>query len=264
MKPIRMFLLTFQRVIEQRGRIFVWFLVSLINPLLLLLFWRGISAGHQSVITGWTVSTITSYYLLLTMADSFLTSHIEEDISREDILKGDLSIYLMRPFPYFLMKFIQELPYRLFQGIFAVCAGFILYLFFGSFTISSTWYVLIFAVCLAITGFMISFTFKMILGLIALWIKEPDGIYQFFIIVNLVVGGYVVPLYLMPSWLSFIAYFLPFSYVIYFPVIAFQGKLTVIEMFFTFAGQLIWLLLFVGLYKLILKNALKKFTAIGI
>lgn len=112
-----------EHVLEFRSRSFVWFLVSLFNPLLMLLFWRG---ALQSNNVGITLPAVTSYYFLLTVAGALLTSHVEEGVANIDIQEGKLSQYLIRPFSFFWLKFFEEFPYRFIQGLYAiaVCAIF--------------------------------------------------------------------------------------------------------------------------------------------
>src|SRR5579859_7403905 len=98
MRYIRIFLLHIEHVFEGRSRAFVWFLTSIIYPLLMTLFWKSATNGGKSIAPGWNYSSLVSYYLFTTIAFAFLISHIEEDVSRLDIKEGKLVSYLLRPF----------------------------------------------------------------------------------------------------------------------------------------------------------------------
>src|SRR6266849_4791416 len=104
MKYIRIFLLNLQKHIELRSRMIVWLLVVAFNPLIMILFWRGVSTALPD---GWNVSLLTSYYFLVIVAGAFLMCHIEEDVAELDIQEGNLSPYLLKPFSYFWMKFLD-------------------------------------------------------------------------------------------------------------------------------------------------------------
>ena len=112
MRHLRIFLLHLQYAFELRSRSFVWFLISFINASIYLLFWQGALRTGNVIVEGLSLSGITSYYLLLIIAGAFLTVHIDEDIALGDIKQGYLVKYLTRPFSYFWIKFIEEIPYR--------------------------------------------------------------------------------------------------------------------------------------------------------
>src|SRR6478735_11104293 len=119
MRFFRIFLLYFQTVLEYRGRSFVSFLIAFLIPGTMILFWNGATQSKGSHIQ---FSTIASYYLLLIPIGVALTSHVEEDIAREDIQEGSLVKYLTKPFSYYWIKFYQEIPFRIIQGFFGVIA----------------------------------------------------------------------------------------------------------------------------------------------
>lgn len=263
MKFLKIFILTTQHVLEYRGRIFIWFLMSLLNPLMLLLFWGGLTHGNKPIVAGWDISIISSYYLLITLFDSFLLAHIEEDIAREDVQMGNLVTYLLKPISYYWKKFLEEIPYRIVQGIYALVLILCIIFFIQHFTLSHSILILFLGVVSAFTGLFLSFTFKMVLGLFSIWLIEVQGIYQFYDILTFVFGGYIVPLFLLPKQLAIMSYFLPFSYIVYMPVSIFQGRFTFSESVFAILGQVVWLGFFIILYKYTWKKGLKKFTGVG-
>ncbi len=263
MRYIKIFYLTSQHVLEYKARSFVWFLIALLNPLLLLLFWRGVTFVGTNHIKGWNISTITSYYLLITLANAFLQSHINEDIARDDVRKGELSVYLLKPISYFWKKFIEEIPYRVLQGCFGIIITIILSFLLGEFFITNSIAIIVMAVLISIFAMFMSFTFKMILGLLSLWLIDIDGFFQLNEMFTLIFAGFVIPLYLFPPLLANIAYILPYSYMIYFPIIALQGKLTIAQCLYVLGIQGIWLILFFYSYKYLWINGKKKYSGAG-
>lgn len=263
MRFLKIYLLTFQHVFEYRGRILVWFLMSLLNPLLLLLFWGGLTSGNKPIVAGWDISIISSYYLLVTLFDSMILCHIEEDVAREDVQMGNLATYLLKPISYYWKKFSEEFPYRIVQGSYALLLIFCMMFLIKHFAFTHSILILFLGVISVCVGLFLSFTFKMVLGLFSIWLIEVQGIYQFYDILTFVFGGYIIPLFLLPKQMVLIAYFLPFSYVVYMPVSIFQGRFSVTESIFAILGQIAWLSLFIVLYKYTWKKGLKKFTGVG-
>jgi len=262
MKYLRIFLLHIQHVLENRARAFIWFLLPLMNNLMLIVFWKGSTIQGSNF--QWDMSAITSYYFIMTIVGSMLSSHIEEDVSEFDILQGDLVRYLTRPFSYYLSKFIEELPYRLLQGVYGIILLLLFVIFFKpNMNLNKDLIQLTFIPIILILGFLISFTLKMILGLTAFWFKENGGLFELFMIANIVLSGGIVPLDLAPPLLRNISYVLPFSYTGYFPIIAIQGKLDLTGILQLITVQSGWLISLYLLNRLIWKKGLKIFTAVG-
>ena len=264
MRYTRIFFLHMQSIFEHRSRSLVWFLISLANPLLLLLFWKGTTSGANTIFGNWSFSAISSYYFLLIIASAFLTSHIEEDIAKFDIQLGVLSKYLLRPFSYLWMKFFEEIPYRILQGFYGVIVCILFLFLFGNlFVFTNDSFVVFQSLIIIVFAYFLSFIFKMIIGLLAFWLIETGGFYQLVEMILLIFAGYLMPLSLLPAQLMHIAYALPFSYMIYFPIVALEGKLTYGELVHVIGMQALWLLGFIVMYKIILNMGLRKFTALG-
>lgn len=264
MRYFRIFLLHFQDVFQNRGRSFIYFLMGLLNPALQLLFWSGAIANDNGTGSYWSFSDMASYYLLITIATSFLVVHIEQDIAFLDIKEGRLSKFLLHPFSYFISKFMEELPWRIIQGMFGLVA-FVLFIIVTriSFSLISNASQIIVAGTICLLALGISYTLKMVLGLLALWTTDFWGILSIEESVFLIFGGFVMPLTYYPELLEKISYFLPLAYIVYFPVIAVQGKLTTIEMYQIVLIQLVWIGLLYCLYRLVWQKGVRKYTGVG-
>jgi ABC-2 type transport system permease protein len=262
MRIFNIFLLHFQYVFERRAVSFVWFLISLFNPLLLLIYWN--SALKTNTINGWNLSSISAYYFLLIIAGSMLMSHIEEEVAYDHIELGNLVSYLLQPFSYFWICFIKEIPYRLLQGSFGIVICVVFVLLFGQFFhVSNRIEIIIVAILSAALAYILSYTFKMIMGLSAFWMTDSRGFFQFIEVIILLTAGYILPLDLMPEGFGRAAALLPFPYMIYYPVVILQGKLSLVQSIQTIGIQIIWVTLFIFIYSITWKKGVKRFTGMG-
>lgn len=263
MRYIKILALHFESVFQHRARSFVWFLIALFNPLFMILLWNG-AANKKMIAQGWNFTDLAMYYLFLIVAGSLLVAHIEEDVAEYDIREGRLVKYLLKPISYYWSKFFDELPFRVLQGFYGFLVLLAIFIFFGATkNIILHPEQLIFITGIIILGYFISFTFKMCIGLLAFWFTDIYGIYELIQITLITLGGFVMPITLFPGWLKSIAYFLPFSYMVYFPVTAAQGKYALNDLFFILLNQIAWLLICIVLYKELWKNGIKEFTSVG-
>lgn len=220
MRYVRIFLIYFEAAFQYRSTSFVWFLLSLINPLMVLLFWRGAFQSGASPIPGWSYQSMASYYLILVIANVLLVTHIENDIAQKDIQQGGLSAYLIRPFPYIIMKFCDALPWRLIQGAFGlITLGIFIVGFKLSLHIVQDPVLLILAVLTALLAQSMIFLFKIVLGLSALWLTDYAGLGELMEVLFIIFGGFVMPLVLFPGVFGTISSQTPFAYMIYYPVV---------------------------------------------
>lgn len=238
-------------------------MVAFIGPFVLMVYWRGALAGNQEI-ADWNSTSITSYYFVLVVVSAFLMSHVEEPVAWEDVQKGELARYLLKPFSYYWIKFLEEFPSRVYQSVCGVVVITIFGIFFGLFLPHPQNLVqILLLVTLIILAFFITFTFKIILGMISLWIIDVGGLFQLSEAIIVIAAGYTIPLTLMPNFMSDIVKFTPFPYMIYYPVIGILGKLSANELGGILMIQIIWLMMLVFLYSVMWKKGIKKFTGVG-
>lgn len=264
MQYVRIFILQSEHVLQNRGRVFVWFLSGVIPLVVFLLFWQGVSLAKHGRIVGWSGTEIVSYYFLFSVLVSFLESHIEEDVSKKDIYEGELVNYLTRPIPYYLKKFLEEFSYRLLQGFFGFVifiSGVVLFSHIFSYSLDPLRFGI--SILVAVLALLLSFTFKMIIGLVAFWVLDIGGYYQIVQIILLIFAGYIIPLDFLPTMLRQFAVSLPFAYMVYYPALAFLGKLNPLELSHVISVQIVWLVVLAVVYKMIFRAGIKQFTGVG-
>lgn len=261
MRYIRIFLLHLQDSFEQRSRLFVWFLWSILNPFIMILYWKG---ANQTGAHTWNYSTLTSYYLLQLIAGEIFMSHTENDVGYEDIQEGQLATYLLKPFSYFKAKMLTEIPNRIVRGFMGL-GILLLVLLFGSnlLHIQQSPLGILFALIIGVLAYVLSFTLKMILGLTAFWVTDIGGLFQLSDMFIFIFSGFILPLSLLPKPWETIAYILPYGYIIYFPVITLQGNLSITTLLQIIMSQLVWIGITYALYRYMWKLGIRKFTAVG-
>lgn len=260
---MRMFFLHVQHALNFRARSFVWFLISFINPLVLLLFWQG-ALSQTAVLNGWTLDTMRSYYLLLIAAQSTLIAHIEEDVATYDIRMGDLSKYLVRPVSYFTMKLYVELPHRIINGVYALVAIAILLATFRTpLTHTSDPAKIILAIATLVAAFTLSFLFKMVLAFCAFWILNIDSLLETNDVLSFALSGLIIPLDLFPQTMQHIANITPYPYMLYYPITAVLGLRTIDELLHILLVQVLYIVALSTLYQIMWRRGIRKFTGMG-
>ena len=228
MQFFKIMFLHFEGIFEHRFRSLIWFLIPVVNVLPMILFWTTAIQNNPNI--SWSMKSLNSYYLMLIIAMSMLISHIEEDVAETDIKQGELSRYLLKPFPYYWIKLFEEIPYRILQGLYGIGLFLLFSLVFSNFfQINLNSGIIFFGLVSSALAFLLSFTFKMIVGYTAFWMTDNRSVAEAVYILTIILAGQVVPLDLFPSQLRGIVTLLPFASMIYFPVVIFLGKVTLEE-----------------------------------
>lgn len=258
----RVLLLYSGHISQDRSRSFVFFLITLIQPLLLIAFWKA--AFSASNHTGeFTYNAISTYYLLIIMFNT-LIPWVEETVSKDDILQGRLSQYILRPYSYYWFKFIEELPYRFLQFIYSIIVISVLSIIFRIhiWESISTRYIGYTRIIFVLSYFLM-FNYKMVIGLLAFWMKEATGTLNLSATVMFIFAGFIMPLTLLNPKVFTIANTLPFAYMVYYPVAALQGSLPMDRIIQVIGLQCIWLIFFSLLVRYTWKKGLQTFSSFG-
>lgn len=138
------------------------------------------------------------------------------------------------------------------------------FLFFGNlFSITHDPTIIFLSLIVITLGLLISFTFKMIIGLTAFWLTDIGGFYQLIEALIILFAGFTIPITLLPSPFAQIAHILPFSYMVYFPIASIQGTLSIHEIIKIIVIQGAWLILLGCIYHIIWRSGIKKFSGVG-
>lgn len=230
----------------------------------MLVFWSGATKAQGGSIMGWDYSNFATYYLLIALAGSLFTAHVENSVATDDIKNGELTNYLLKPISYLKITFLNELPWRFIQGTLAITTIILISVAAsGLIQITTSPLGIILAVFATILAYFISFLFKMCLGLLAFWLTEINGVLLIFEIIMDICAGIIIPLVFLPSLLQTFFNFLPFAYMIYYPILSLLGKLTTQQQLMTIGAQIVWLAVFYILYKFLWNQGIKKYTAVG-
>lgn len=260
---LRILSLYFQQIFQHRARVLMWFLVAFINPLVLLLFWQGALAPNQKLL-GWDISSMRTYYLLLIIAQTGLIHHVETDVAYTDIKQGELMRELLKPFPYITLKALAETPARILQMSYAIITVSVIVLFLHiPLKMSNEPIIILQAIMISLSAFVLSFLFKMLLGLAAFWMTSIDSLIETDDVLIMSLSGLVLPLNLFPSWLSSIAQFTPFPYILYYPVASLIGIYRSSELWNIMLVQFCWIVFLFVAYLLVWNRGLKKYSGVG-
>lgn len=255
--------LNLQYAFIYRGPLLIWVIGGLVTILAISSVWQ--SSTGADLLGGYSRQQLVSYYVLgfllqwLTGLQPF--SNVRDDIKNGEITQKSLT----KPISYFGANLSGEISWHTVSLIFASLALLISAPVLGlQFSFSTSLFQLIFLTGSIFLAALISFTFCMWLGLLNFWYSEADNFYRVLYWGGIgLFGGQIIPLSFVPSQISGLVRLLPFRYLFSFPLEIYFSGLTIREEIGGFFCGLVWLTLFIVIYKILWKHGVKTYSAFG-
>ena len=250
-----------QTQFQYRAATYMYLLGMVAEPVIYLVVWSTIADQSGGSVGGLTPGQFAAYYIVWTLVRTMnivFTPYGWEWRIREGQLSGQL-LRPLHPIHYDVAQFAGgKIPWLLYYLPIAVVLTLI---FNPTFDVRPAEVV---AFAIAIWGAYLIRTFNQsALGLITFWTTRVGALFSLYITLELLLSGRLVPLTLMPDWVQAIAWVLPFRWTFYFPIEALVGDLSNAELLGGLAMQLLWTLIGIGIFSLVWKRAIRRYTAVG-
>ena len=250
-----------QTQIQYRAAIYMYLLGMVAEPVIYLVVWTTIAEDSGGTVGGLTPGQLAAYYIVWTGVRNMnivFTPYGWGWRIREGQLSGQL-LRPLHPIHYDVAGFAGgKFIWILFYLPIAVA---LTLLFDPTFDVRPL-EIAVFLV--AIWGAYLIRTFNQsALGLVTFWTTRVGALFQLYIMLELLLSGRLVPLTLMPDWVQTLAWFLPFQWTFYFPIQALVGEYSNARLAGGLGMQLFWTLVGIGLFSLVWRYAIRRYTAVG-
>ncbi len=234
-------------------------------PILLQwVFWQAVFDFSQTnQMYGLTYSEMLTYVTLSALLSQALRTGFEYDIA-QDIKNGGLNRFLVQPISYAGYRFASflgnNLTYFICTLILMNISLLLCHLYLGL-DLSLSQISLFFPA--VILSLVMQFLLFYLVSMMAFWLQEVWGLFESVRIISLVLSGGMVPLTVFGDkamqWLEF----MPFKYIIFFPLQIVIGKLAIAEIMQGMLMQCFWSALLCLVAMLLWKRGQKQFLALG-
>jgi ABC-2 type transport system permease protein len=250
-----------QTQFQYRAAIYMYLLGMVAEPVIYLVVWTTIAEDSGGTVGGLTTGELAAYYIVWTGVRNMnivFTPYGWEWRIREGQLSGQL-LRPLHPIHYDVAGFAGgKFVWILFYLPIAVALTLV---FDPTFDVRPL-EIAVFLV--AIWGAYLIRTFNQsALGLVTFWTTRVGALFQLYIMLELLLSGRLVPLTLMPDWVQTLAWFLPFQWTFYFPIQALVGEYSNARLAGGLGMQLFWTLVGIGVFSLVWRYAIRRYTAVG-
>lgn len=242
-----------------RGFFFTLAFGWMAGPLIYLFVWS--TAAGQGSIGGFDRHDFILYYLTLLLVNQFTypTAHWS---TAEAIQSGNISTSLLRPLPVFYGAIACDMSTKVvcmpFVAVVTAALGLVMRV-----RLSLSAAAVLVSVAVLVLSLLLRFMLAYILALLAFWTQNITallGVNDTFIFL---LAGQVAPIELFPGILKDIASWLPYRYMLSFPIEVLMGKVTGAALFTGIAVQVSWVAVLFVIHHFVYKSGVNRYTAIG-
>lgn len=252
---------SFAVAVEYRAVTAIWILTGVL-PLLMMMVWIAVTEQTPSgEVNGFDRLDFIGYFLAITLVRRMVGVWIIWDID-EDIRLGKLSYRLLKPIDPGHSYFAAILGDKPFEMLW-IAPPIILATYLLGVVYPLAWYTLPLMLSAVFVALMIDFCMQMLIGSLGFWVTQVISFAQIWFYLRAFFSGWIIPLAMFPESMQSFLHYLPFRYLLSFPVEILMGTLTTAEIAQGFMIELSWLILIYICYRLLWRYGLSKFTAVG-
>lgn len=251
-----------QRGLTYRATVLAYRAGEIIEVLVLLLMWMAIFK-NQPIVQGFTVNEMVTYILIGNIFRVMTRNFIPTFMAAE-IKEGKLSMYLTRPMTYFSYTMAREIG-RLGLALFLSLTSQIVIvgLFHNWIIVNADIRYLGIIAIMIVLGFLNELLLLYLVGCIAFWTDEVDGIYESIFKLQRFFAGVYFPLSFLPTILAQISFALPFAYTFFIPAQLYLKKIDLAVGIRGVIVQLVWLGILYMMVQCVWKRGLKRYEGTG-
>lgn len=262
-KYIAIIKITWQRALIYRFTVFSYRIGEIIEMVVLIFMWSAIYGQHD-IIKGYTLPEMITYILVGNLINAVVRNWLAEVIAR-DIREGSLSQFLVKPIEYFRYVMAREIGRISLTFFMSILSQMIIILFFLKifiFNVSVLNLALI--IVMIILAFITELLISYLIGLIAFWTDEVNGIHTTIDRLKKFFSGGYFPLSLLPVAFVNISFSLPFAYSFFVPAQIYLNKIDIATGVRGLFVQTAWILILYVIIKIVWKRGLKRYEGVGI
>jgi ABC-2 type transport system permease protein len=243
-------------MVEYRAELILWVLAGSL-PIILMGVWTQASQGGQF---GLKPVDFARYFLAVFIVRQLTVVWVIWEFERE-VVEGKLSSRLLQPLDpawHHIASHISERGARIPFALFLVLLFFILYP--QAFWIPSIPQLILFILAV-LMAFALRFVIQYTFAMFTFWTERASAIENFWFLFYLFLSGLIAPLEVFPEAVRAAVLCTPFPYLINFPVSILVGL--PVDIGRGFLSMLGWILLFLGLNRMLWRAGLRKYSGMG-
>jgi ABC-2 type transport system permease protein len=254
-----LFRINFAATLEYRAGVLIYML-SATSPLISLLVWLSVAASGP--VQEYSSAAFVAYFFAAIFVRQMTGAWVDWDLNYR-IREGTLSQMLLKPIDPIFDFLIVNSSDKLFRLPIVILPMLLAALFVPGVQyhlnpLNVGAFVLALPLCFLLVFFSI-----FCMATLGFWTTYALSVSELWYGVRALLSGGLAPLDLLPAPLPQLSVYLPFRYMLSFPVEILMGQLNGEQIAFGFAVHGAWLFAFIALYRLLWVRGLRLYSAVG-
>lgn len=255
-----------KRQMAYKGAFYLFIFISLFSSFIMYFLWMAIyGSTDNGSLGGLTQNEMVVYVFMGYVTSSIVTISISDWVSN-DVVRGDVAMNLIKPIDYrvsLIVRAMGNMIYRfLMPGVF-IWIGLEIYKYQNlGMAVTGIENILLYLLS-CVMSFLIYVLFDFCFGMIAFFTTYIFGMLMVKEALLSFLTGQLIPLSFFPEAIQKVFDFLPFSSMVYTPVMIYLGKYSGEELVFVLARQIAWVIILYMLGSLIWKKVTKRLIILG-
>lgn len=255
-----------QELITYRVNFFLYRIGDVVGAFVAFYLWKAVfDSSQQSLIQGFSLSDMT-LYIIMSFVTNLLTKSDSSFMIGEEVKEGSIIMRLLRPVHFAASYLFTEIGFRWLIFL-SVGLPFLLVIIGVKLFSGISWLQVllttVYYLLSIVLAFLINFFFNICFGFSAFVFKNLWGSNLLKNSIVAFMSGSLIPLVFFPKLIASILTFLPFSSLVYTPVMIIVGKYNGSQVIQALLLQLFWLFVMIGLSQLIWKRVQSHITIQG-
>ena len=249
----------FAEAVAYRAEFLVW-LLSTNMPLVMLALWSAVA--RDGPVGRFRQADFAAYFLAALVVRLMTGAWVVWEMNFE-IRQGTLAFRMLRPIHplvAYAAENVAAMPVRLIVSL--PVAAFALWWIGPAHVTHDPLLIALFPVTV-IAAWLITYLAMATVGCLAFWLESATALFDVWLGLFGIFSGYLVPLELYPRWMAQVAAWLPFRYMLAFPVELVTGSLTRGEALRQFGVQVGFVLLLLAAASGMWRLGARRFSATG-
>ncbi len=255
-----------KRNLAYKGSFYLFILCSVFGPFISYYLWMAIYGSSSSgVLGGLTQAEMVVYVFMTYITSELVMIGVSDEIS-DGVMEGSVVMTLLKPIDYrmsLISKAVGTMIYRFLSPAVFVWIGLEIYKATAlNLGFTSLYNILLYVVSLFMS-FLIYVLFDFCFGMVAFVTTYMFGMNMAKDAILSFLSGQLIPISFFPQILQNVFAFLPFSSMVYTPVMIYLGKYTGTELAFVMGRQVFWVVFLYGLGSYLWSRITKRLIVLG-
>lgn len=257
---------TLKQNMAYKGAFYLFMLSSIFSAFINYYLWMAIySSAESDTLAGMSKNEMVVYVFMSYIVATSVMISMSRNVGK-DIQKGNIAMTLIKPMNYRTSLIAQAfgiMLYRFFMPSVFVWIGLEIYKVKAlGLPVTHISNILLF-LCSMFLSFMVYELFEFCFGMIGFFTTYMFGLEMAKTAVLSFLTGQLIPLAFFPEAVQRLFDFLPFSSMLYAPVMIYLGKYSVSTQMFVLARQFVWVILLYLLGSVIWRRVTKRLIVLG-